>query len=118
MQSNEYQSLSMRTKPESDSPIEDMIHASFGLATETGEFVDIIKRQCFYRKPIDVAHVEEELGDILWYISLAASANGLQLGTIMEKNVAKLAARYPDKFTEEKAIERDVIAERDAMDAA
>lgn len=116
MQANEYQELSYRTKSPSESHTEDLLHASLGLGTESGEFQDNIKRFFFYGKPLDNVNLIEELGDVLWYVALAASALGVTLEEVMQKNVDKLSARYPEKFTAEKAINRDVEKEREVLE--
>lgn len=117
MNANEFQTLCSRTKPSSGHFTEDLIHAAFGLSTETGEFVDPIKRMAFYKVELDETNLVEELGDILWYVSIAASALKVSLEEIMDKNVAKLKARYPERFTQEKAVTRDLLAERDALES-
>lgn len=59
-----------RTAPTDSNLFKDFAHASFGLKTEVGELVDILKRFYFYGKQPDVAHVKEEIGDVLWYTNL------------------------------------------------
>jgi NTP pyrophosphatase (non-canonical NTP hydrolase) len=88
-----------------------MLHASMGLATEAGEFVDAMKKWLFYGKDPGRANLEEELGDILWYVALAADELGVTFEDLMKKNDAKLEARYGPAFSEEKAINRDLKKE-------
>jgi len=40
----------------------------------------------------------------------------VDIETVMEKNVAKLKTRYPEKFTDENAVNRDPAKEKQAMD--
>lgn len=47
-----------------------VLHASLGLSTELGELLDIYKRNIFYKKPLDLVHIKEELGDIMWYLAI------------------------------------------------
>lgn len=100
---------------QTDTPMR-LLHAALGLQTEAGEFADPIKKYVFYGKPIDHVLLEEELGDLTWYIALACNALGLDMMAVMEKNVAKLKQRYPEKFTEDKALNRDLDAERKILE--
>lgn len=89
-----------------------LLHAAQGMSTETGEFTDVLKKWIFYGRPVDEVNLEEELGDLMWYIAEAANALGVDLGKLMAMNIEKLRARYPDKFTESDAQNRNLDAER------
>lgn len=89
-----------------------LLHVAMGLATEAGEFVDQLKRHIFYGKPIDTVNLIEELGDTSWYERIGCDVLEVTLVEMLERNVAKLKARFPDKFTAEKAVVRDLVAER------
>lgn len=93
-----------------------LLHASMGLCTEAGEFQDPIKKRLFYNKPLDLVNLEEELGDAMWYVALACDALGISLEGLMEKNLAKLRARYPKKFEDELANNRDLDKERQVLE--
>lgn len=93
-----------------------ILHALLGFVTEDGEFADPIKRLLFYGKPLDLVNMREELGDKLWYWVLAVDACGGDPIAIMQKNIDKLRARFPDKFTTERALNRDLVAERKALE--
>lgn len=93
-------------------------HAATGLCTEVGEFMDILKKAIFYGVAIDTVHAAEELGDITWYERLAISKLGERYASILERNMAKLHKRYPDKFTAERAVSRDLPAERAALEGS
>jgi NTP pyrophosphatase (non-canonical NTP hydrolase) len=97
-----------------DKQVVRVLHASIGLCTETGELQDALKKHIFYGKPLDEAmlvNLKEELGDIMWYVAIACDALGADLGEVMEKNIAKLKARYPDKFTTKDALNRNLDKE-------
>ena len=89
-----------------------LIHAALGLSSEVGEFCDPIKKFVYYGKPIDETNLKEELGDLLWYIAIAADALGTTIEQLQATNIAKLRARFPERFTEQDAIVRDLDAER------
>jgi NTP pyrophosphatase (non-canonical NTP hydrolase) len=93
-------------------------HALLGISSELGELATTVERWLHYGQGLDCPNVKEELGDILWYVALACNAMGFDLGVIMEANIAKLKARYPDRYDDQRALEcnRDRSAERQAME--
>lgn len=54
-----------------------------------------------------VTHMAKELGDVAWYLAVSANAIGYDLETIMQMNVDKLKARYPDGFDAEHSLHRN-----------
>jgi len=85
-----------------------LTEAAMGLAGESGECVDIVKKVQFQNHILDAEHLIEELGDVLWYIAEAATAIGCDLDYIMEINIEKLKRRYPNGFDSERSINREV----------
>ena len=71
---------------------------ALGLAGETGEVVDDIKKRVFHGRNIPMEHTAEELGDVLWYISNICTQYGLKLEDVAQRNVAKLMNRYPSEY--------------------
>lgn len=92
-----------------------LMHAAMGCATEAGELVDAIKKHLFYGKPVDRVNLIEEAGDVLWYLALLLDTLGCPFEEAMDRNIAKLRTRFPDKFTEGDAINRNLDAEREAL---
>ncbi|CAB4148902.1 MazG Predicted pyrophosphatase [uncultured Caudovirales phage] len=80
--------------------------ASMGLAGETGELIDMLKKWAGHGHELNLDDVEKELGDILWYISEIATTLDLRLAQIAERNEEKLNARYPDGFSVKNSINR------------
>ena len=81
--------------------IERLDTAGSGLAAESGEFMEIVKKLKFQGKPYDAKtkeHLEKELGDIIWYAAQAALALNLRLDEVIYTNTLKLAARYPGEM--------------------
>ena len=93
-----------------------LLHAGIGIATESGEFLDALKKAIFYGKELDRVNLKEELGDLLWYIAIAMDELGTDFETEMERNIKKLKARYPEKFRKEDALERDLEKERGILE--
>ena len=106
MKIEDYQKLAMRTAKDMGSDKMNLIHAAMGLSSDAGEFVDCIKKHVIYGKPLDLENAIEELGDVMWFIALAASQLRVSFNQIMQHNIDKLAKRYPEKYTDEAAIER------------
>lgn len=80
--------------------------ASMGLAGESGELVDMLKKWVGHGHELNLTDVEKELGDILWYIAEIATTLDLSLDEIAQKNEAKLKARYPEGFSVERSRNR------------
>lgn len=110
MNMNEYQELAGRTS-NTTSQEDKIMNAALGLAGETGEVVDIIKKWKYQGHKLDHKKIAEELGDILWYIAEMADGLEVDLEAIAEFNVHKLRQRYPKGFEKEKSINRKGIAE-------
>lgn len=98
MTGNEYQALAMRTRNKSLSQADSLVNGVMGLCGESGECADMVKKLFFQGRELDVSHFAKELGDVLWYIALCCESLGLQLDDVMQQNVDKLSARYPDGF--------------------
>jgi NTP pyrophosphatase (non-canonical NTP hydrolase) len=90
-------------------------HALLGISGEVGELADAFKRAWFYEQDLDTANVLEELGDLLYYISMLADTMDTELETILKLNVEKLKQRYPNGWNAEDCQNRDYSQERKAM---
>lgn len=75
-----------------------LMTGGIGLASEGGEFDEIIKKCVFQGKPLNeetIFHMKRELGDIAWYWVNACRAIGVDPNEVIAENVRKLEARYP-----------------------
>lgn len=95
-----------------------LLHAATGIAGESGEIVDLIKKHTFGGKPLDRDKVREECGDLLWYFHLLLEDAGLTLEEVMKVNIAKLTTRYVPGMRDQKYQGRDEAAEKKAMEEA
>jgi len=97
-----------------------LLHSVLGMVTESGELADQVKKHLFYGKPLDVTNLIEELGDLLWYVSIQLSIvrpNDLDpYRTVQNVNIAKLSERYNKKFNDRQAINRDTEKEVSVME--
>jgi len=91
-------------------------HAAMGIATESGELMDAIKKAKIYGRDLDKTNLIEELGDLMWYIAILTDDLGTSFEEVWDKNIKKLKARYPEKYTDEKAHNRNLPKERKELE--
>ena len=84
----------------------DLMHSALGLSSEAGEFTDAVKKTLVYGKALDKENLLEDLGDLCWFIALACEVLNVEMTDIMEQNIEKLKKRYPEKYSDELAIQR------------
>lgn len=107
MDFDEYQELSARTRANDLDGKTALAVAALGLAGETGEVADLIKKFLGHGHNLDRAKLSAELGDVLFYIAWLCSMFDLGLSDVAYENIAKLAARYPDGFSSERSRNRE-----------
>ena len=87
--------------------IERLTTAGVGLAAESGEFLEIVKKMVFQGKPWNNdnrEHLIIELGDVMWYVAQACMALDVSFDDVVRGNVKKLEKRYPGgSFSVEKS---------------
>lgn len=108
---NDYQRAAMRTA--SGMNYEDLrgegqlLNAVMGLNGEAGECIDIVKKHLFRGHDLDRDHLAEELGDTAWYLAVCCDALGMTLEEVLQHNIDKLKARYPEGFDKARSINRE-----------
>ena len=98
MTANEYQKRAMATLNPALSRREVLINSVWGLCGESGEAIDFVKKWLAQGHELDKEHLAKELGDVAWYLAEAATALDMDLSDILQQNLDKLAARYPEGF--------------------
>ena len=120
MQGAEYQALAMRTNDKKstdrllnkindlkignrgeDTPeieLGGVLNAALGLCGEVGELNDMLKKWVFHEKQLDAEHLKREISDVCWYLALMCDSFEFSLDEIMQINIDKLKARYPEGF--------------------
>ena len=113
MTGNEYQKLASRTNDGLASDrvqekldeyfrcvwdIGGVLNACLGLAGEVGELNDMVKKWVFHEKELDETHLKKELGDVMWYVAMMCQSMGWGLDNVLQMNIDKLKARYPEGF--------------------
>lgn len=106
MTANHYQELALRTINPELSPKEQLLNGLMGLCGESGEAIDIMKKHLAQKHDLDEEHLAKELGDVAWYLAIAAYFLGYDLETIFTMNIEKLQERYPVKFESDLSIHR------------
>ena len=107
---NKYQLLSARTLNGLQvKPIEAelrLVNMVLGLAGESGEIADMVKKTVYHKHELDLGELVDELGDLLWYVAAICTLFNIDMDKVMERNIEKLKARYPEGFTFEDNINR------------
>lgn len=93
-----------------------IFHAIIGIATESSELLETLYYTIYNEKPIDAINLIEECGDIDWYKAILMDAVDGDWDKSLEAVIAKLRTRYPEKFTSENAINRDLNTERTVLE--
>lgn len=117
MNLREYSLEAKRTMSECETPLLDDLHMVLGMQTEAAEIADVYKKNIAYGKPLDEVNIKEELGDLMWYIANLCTMKGWDLEDIMQTNIDKLKARFPDKFSNENALNRNLENERRILES-
>jgi NTP pyrophosphatase (non-canonical NTP hydrolase) len=105
MTGNEYQRLASRTMNYEMSKQEQTLHALFGMAGELGE-IHSLHQKIYQGHDYSEEHAKKECGDLLWFIAEYCTAHSWSLDEIMQMNIDKLKARYPDGFEAEHSLHR------------
>ena len=106
MTANEYQREALRTVPGGIKYENALMMGVMGLAGESGEAVDLVKKYIFHEHYLDTTHLAKELGDVAWYLAVTARVIGYDLEEILQMNVDKLRKRYPDGFDPDRSNHR------------
>lgn len=89
----------------------DVLHAALGLYTEATEMLESVLAT-LQGKSFDSVNAFEECGDCEWYLAMFYRALGRTPEEARTANIAKLQARYPDRFSGVQAVQRDLDKER------
>lgn len=94
----------------------DILHGIIGKITEVGELAEILLDVCDGKR-FDKINAIEEVGDGFWYDAILLNALESNFVQAQAMNIAKLRSRYPEKFTEEKALSRNLKIEREILES-
>jgi NTP pyrophosphatase (non-canonical NTP hydrolase) len=105
MTGNEYQKLAARTINKDLARWEQEDHALHGMVGEIGEIHSMYQKG-FQGHAYPAEHYKKELGDLLWFVAEYCTAKGWELDEIMQMNIDKLRARFPQGFEVDKSLHR------------
>ncbi|MSD83233.1 nucleotide pyrophosphohydrolase [Lactobacillus curvatus] len=94
MEFNDYQKLANRTLYGNEQVLTNL---ALGLASESGEVVDIVKKYAFQGHELDEQIMSKKIGDVLWYLSQIAEWNNLDFDKVARENIEQLKQRYPER---------------------
>lgn len=83
------------------------LHALHGLASEVGE-IHAIFQKCYQGHEVSKERVMDELGDLAWFWNELCFAMDIDPQEVLEYNIDKLYKRYPDGFSAERSIHREI----------
>jgi len=84
----------------------ELLCAVMNLVTHAGGFTEHMKKHVIHGHSLDKEKVVKEMGDVMWYLALAADTIDVTLPEIMGANIKKLRERYGDKFSSDASINR------------
>ena len=88
----------------------------YKLYDRVAELQDLIKKFVAYNKEINTEIELFLLNEIYQYILTIVYSYGVDIEDGLEKNIAKLKKRYPEKFDENLAVNRDLETERKILE--
>lgn len=92
-----------------------IVHAIYGLCTEAGEISEAFLKAA-ETGSFDEVNLKEEAGDLLWYLAMLFRELDTDFPEVATTNINKLKARFPEKFTQDNAYNRDLKTERGILE--
>lgn len=93
MEFNDYQQLANRTLEGNEHVLTNL---SLGIASETGEVIDLVKKYTFQGADLDKEQLQHEMGDVLWYLSQIALWADIDFDDVAKGNIKALEQKYPN----------------------
>ena len=93
-----------------------LLHGVVGVTTEATEMIEALASYLLTEKELDLVNISEENGDCYWYQAIINDVTNTEMNKVLQTNIEKLAARYPDKFSEQLAINRNLEVERTILE--
>lgn len=112
---NEGESEEVKLTPESF-PVR-LTHGLLGNFTEAGELLTALLTSMMTGEEIDKVIIGEEFADQDWYKAITFDTLGLSEDATRQAVINKLRVRYPEKFSNEQAENRDLEAERAQLES-
>ena len=107
MNVNDYQKEAMTLLNPALTEKDVLMNALMGLCGESGEAIDLMKKHLYQGHDLDKEKLVKELWDIAWYLAEAATGLNIDLSEVLQSNLDKLHARYPQGFSTERSMHRE-----------
>jgi uncharacterized protein YabN with tetrapyrrole methylase and pyrophosphatase domain len=86
------------------------------IVKHTCSLLDMLKKKLYYNKPIDESKFKTNFYEVLLNLSDYANQYSINIEETFDINISKLRARYGEKFSSEKAINRNLDLERSILE--
>jgi NTP pyrophosphatase (non-canonical NTP hydrolase) len=83
---------------------------------ENLKLLDILKKKIYYNKDMNIEVVKKLSINMFYLLNYYCEKNNTNVSDILDKNINKLKARYGEKFSSERAINRDLETEREILE--
>lgn len=93
-----------------------IFHSAVGIATEGAELVEALYKSIDDNIELDTVNVLEESFDVLWYLLIGHDAMNANMENTLNVGFDRLRKRYPEKFTSDNAINRNLESEREILE--
>ncbi len=94
MEFEEYELEALKTRQ----PNADLLYVLGKIPVEGGEAFQHLLKATYHGKPLDTDAIIDELGDVLWYLTNAASMLGVSLEAVAKLNIDKLRQRHGETY--------------------
>lgn len=98
-----------------DSSIEDPMIAILGIIKSSLKLLDFLKKKIYYNKSINLELFTHHSNQIISLLLVYAKLYKIDTPKSWDINIEKLRARYGEKFSSDKAINRNLEAEREIL---
>lgn len=94
-----------------------LLHATYGVHTEAGEMAEALAAAWEAGEQPDRVNMSEEVGDVMWYLAVAADELKVPFSVLFQQNITKLNDKKNGRyrkggFNVDEAINRDLKSER------
>lgn len=86
------------------------------ILTNSLKLVDPLKKKLYYNKPIDDGRLITTTTKLLSLLVSYSDINQINFSDSLDRNIAKLKARYGEKFSSDRAINRDLEVEKNILE--
>lgn len=99
-----------------DTSIQDPMMIVLSIIKISLKILDFLKKKLFYNKPINEDLLKQYTAEMVALLFSYAKLYDIDTEKSWDINIAKLKSRYGDKFSSDRAINRDLIVERDILE--